>query len=345
MPRREDGEVQCPGREGELQCQYVFAPKDICMHAAPALDAYIQGRVNSGVAAGRRQEQEHANQEQADPTAPLLAHAREEVLTPKCPRAHCRQAFIDFDGCNALRCHSCGCGFCAICFEDCGSDAHEHIGRMHPDDLFWPRERWEAHIKDLQQDRMQQLLGKVWGALGLPVPRPPLPVPPHHFRSGDRVHVKLADNDLYLAPLWFDGATPGRKTYNAIVGRERARFEVLIGNFGGTAFFSLRLDDRVHDYLGPHRCLYNDGWNNVKFDEPGDSLTQKFVLDNDFSTDVSPGARVRIMDRQRFRFMCANMSRQTNDYAGGSLASKFLESWQRPFPDDIKEEWIVERAF
>jgi len=52
-------------------------------------------------------------------------HIREELLTLKCPR--CGQAFLDFDGCFALTCSGCGCGFCAWCLKDCGTDAHQHV--------------------------------------------------------------------------------------------------------------------------------------------------------------------------------------------------------------------------
>jgi hypothetical protein len=45
-------------------------------------------------------------------------HVREGLLTRKCPRQNCRQAFLDFDGCFALTCSSCCCGFCAWCLED-----------------------------------------------------------------------------------------------------------------------------------------------------------------------------------------------------------------------------------
>ncbi|GMH87984.1 hypothetical protein TrST_g12273 [Triparma strigata] len=51
----------------------------------------------------------------------------EEILTLKCPRADCRAAFVDFEGCLALKCSSCNCGFCACCLEDCGTDAHSHV--------------------------------------------------------------------------------------------------------------------------------------------------------------------------------------------------------------------------
>lgn len=54
-------------------------------------------------------------------------HIEEEILQLKCPR--CKQAFFDFDGCCALTCSRCGCGFCAWCLQDCGSDAHQHVGR------------------------------------------------------------------------------------------------------------------------------------------------------------------------------------------------------------------------
>jgi len=49
----------------------------------------------------------------------------EDIFTLKCPR--CRKAFLDFDGCFALKCSSCPCAFCAWCLTDCGEDAHPHV--------------------------------------------------------------------------------------------------------------------------------------------------------------------------------------------------------------------------
>jgi hypothetical protein len=51
----------------------------------------------------------------------------DNILTLRCPR--CFVAFVDFDGCFALTCgkHGCGCGFCAWCLADCGTDAHSHV--------------------------------------------------------------------------------------------------------------------------------------------------------------------------------------------------------------------------
>jgi hypothetical protein len=52
-------------------------------------------------------------------------HIAEHVLCLHCPR--CGQAFFDFDGCFALACARCRCGFCAYCLADCGGDAHAHV--------------------------------------------------------------------------------------------------------------------------------------------------------------------------------------------------------------------------
>jgi hypothetical protein len=56
-------------------------------------------------------------------------HVVEDILTLKCPRRDCRQAFVDFNGCYALTCSRCRAGFCAYCLEDCGRDAHAHVAR------------------------------------------------------------------------------------------------------------------------------------------------------------------------------------------------------------------------
>jgi hypothetical protein len=56
----------------------------------------------------------------------------EQQLLLRCPR--CAVAFADYDGCNALQCAKCGCGFCALCLRDCrdeGNDAHTHCAREH----------------------------------------------------------------------------------------------------------------------------------------------------------------------------------------------------------------------
>lgn len=281
----------------------------------------------------------------------FVQHIQENVLTLQCP--WCGSAVLDFDGCLALRCHSARCRgyFCGLCFARCDGDeaAHRHV-RFCPerpanmaDALFLPEPAWQRHIEERKARLTTAHIAEVVNRAGGPYLPLPLPLGPP-LRSGDRVYVELADTDLYLSPLWFDCTTPGSKTYSAVVSRERARFRIIIGNLGGKGYLELRLDDRRHDYLASNVCLYNDGWDNVKFDEPGDSLTQKFVLDNDFSTEVIPGARVRFMDRCRFRYMVANMSAGSKGYAGGCESKKFLESRQPPYNNDIKDVWILVRA-
>jgi phage FluMu protein Com len=56
-----------------------------------------------------------------------------ELLNMKCPR--CKQVFDDYSGCNALTCSnpSCRAQFCAVCLEDCQTDAHPHVRQAHGD--------------------------------------------------------------------------------------------------------------------------------------------------------------------------------------------------------------------
>jgi hypothetical protein len=55
----------------------------------------------------------------------MRRHVVDRLLTLACPR--CSAAFLDFNGCFALTCHRCRCGFCAWCLADCGADAHQHV--------------------------------------------------------------------------------------------------------------------------------------------------------------------------------------------------------------------------
>lgn len=60
-----------------------------------------------------------------------LFHELSERLNMKCPR--CSMVFNEYDGCNALTCGngSCKAAFCAICLEDCGTNAHPHVRSNH----------------------------------------------------------------------------------------------------------------------------------------------------------------------------------------------------------------------
>ena len=51
----------------------------------------------------------------------------QDILTLKCQA--CGQAFVDFDGCFALRCSRCLAGLCAWCGKSCANQtvAHDHV--------------------------------------------------------------------------------------------------------------------------------------------------------------------------------------------------------------------------
>lgn len=61
-------------------------------------------------------------------------HIVDELLTLKCPRHDCRQAFTGFSGCLAMICSRCNATICANCLKDCGDDrssAHAHVIEVH----------------------------------------------------------------------------------------------------------------------------------------------------------------------------------------------------------------------
>lgn len=90
-------------------------------------------RINAELEAGfeERLQAERARAGGAQREA-IKEHVVQKIFTLACPR--CSQAFVDFNGCMALTCSraGCGCGFCALCQEDCGGDAHGHVGRGCP---------------------------------------------------------------------------------------------------------------------------------------------------------------------------------------------------------------------
>lgn len=85
-----------------------------------------------------------------------------ESFNLKCPRCHL--VFVDFEGCFALSCFRCGCGFCAWCLKDCGSDAHRHVTRcpmnlISGKEVFGTMDQWKkARTKILKGTIQTQLL-------------------------------------------------------------------------------------------------------------------------------------------------------------------------------------------
>ena len=62
-------------------------------------------------------------------------HIEDEIMTLKCPAVGCGQAFLDFDGCYALRCSRCATNFCGYCLLDHGEGieadraCHAHVAQ------------------------------------------------------------------------------------------------------------------------------------------------------------------------------------------------------------------------
>jgi hypothetical protein len=87
----------------------------------------------------------------------------DEILTLRCPR--CSQAFLDFEGCFALRCSSCPCGFCGWCLQDCGVDAHAHVAtcpaKLGADLYFGSHELFEKAQRKRQHDALVSFLKTV----------------------------------------------------------------------------------------------------------------------------------------------------------------------------------------
>ena len=82
-------------------------------------------------------------------------YIEEEIMTLRCPR--CAQAFESYNGCAALTCSNtqCGCGFCAICLEDCGGDAHGHCQQVHGGySVSTPQ--WKEMMRALKQKRLEK---------------------------------------------------------------------------------------------------------------------------------------------------------------------------------------------
>lgn len=115
----------------------------------------------------RRLEDELRRRQEMDEESRWLEDAKrhvvDKILTLACPR--CGQAFLDFEGCFALTCSRCQCGFCAYCLADCGADAHEHVRSCVHNrrrDYFGT----EAEFQGAQRRRRQSLLNDYAAALG-----------------------------------------------------------------------------------------------------------------------------------------------------------------------------------
>ena len=97
--------------------------------------------------------------EKAPPNV-LRNKIHEDILTQKCPR--CKKAFLDFDGCFALKCSNCPCAFCGWCLADCGNDAHSHVKdcrhKLNKDTYFGTEQEFKTAMRKKMTAELQAYL-------------------------------------------------------------------------------------------------------------------------------------------------------------------------------------------
>lgn len=155
-----DAKVTCPG----FRCPSVpFAEQQVALHVSAGvyeLHLRAHDRVKEGEVVRDIQAAQAAGDNVDD--GDVQQHRRyvvESILTLKCPR--CNAAFIDFIGCFALTCATDGAAFCAYCLEDCGDDAHAHVGQCPHNptgDLFAPLETFHNAQRQRRVRMLQEYL-------------------------------------------------------------------------------------------------------------------------------------------------------------------------------------------
>ena len=172
-----EGCVLCP--KAPKECVTVaYSDFELARHLSDeAFQAYIDSRrelVEQRLAAENDVRMQEAVQRELERLAQLDEDQRRmlivksrivgEVLTMKCPRQDCRQAYIDFNGCAALKCSRCPCNFCGWCLQDCGNDAHAHVRncphKPQGTDAYFPRpwSTFEQHWAKRKADAVKRAL-------------------------------------------------------------------------------------------------------------------------------------------------------------------------------------------
>jgi hypothetical protein len=181
-----EGKLRCPCRGQVGAGGVVWCPADpwetetLALVLDPRTHAYLLANLHQTIARNeeimKRQREQIAevkkrNDTEQEELAKRMAEARalndkaeklrqmrqriiDEVMYLRCPR--CRTVFVDYDGCDALSCaqRGCGCHFCALCLEDCGSDAHKHVNEKHGS-VFGPPHRFNDAHKDRRLGLLQ----------------------------------------------------------------------------------------------------------------------------------------------------------------------------------------------
>ena len=166
-------DVRCPCPECPAR---VFSAKQVAEHVQEAtldllnalkkdlLELQVihetEERVKEQLERERRRQAELSAVERA--AKAVHDHVVENLLTLKCPR--CKVAFVDFDGCFALTCSNCPCGFCAWCLKDCGTDAHACAAecglKYNGHGYFGTKQQFEEHHRARNSKLVQAYLDK-----------------------------------------------------------------------------------------------------------------------------------------------------------------------------------------
>lgn len=150
------------------KCLFCGVPSDLEMisslcgpNATKSVEKKIRSEIEFEVKADvTRKELSRENAASYNSRARNIFNELTEEINLKCPR--CKTAFYDYDGCNALTCrvNTCKASFCAICLQDCGSDAHEHVRSNH-DSLFDRGAFHDAKLLTRTRAILKQVLAKI----------------------------------------------------------------------------------------------------------------------------------------------------------------------------------------
>lgn len=133
--RARNGQIFCPLAKHGCQSKEPFAESVVAVNAAGAVfGAYLraQSMLQEELLVSEFDKRLASERDrlltmgESDQKVERARHTIiDTILTLKCPS--CDTTFMDFDGSYALKCHHCGCGFCAFCLSNCGTDAEGHV--------------------------------------------------------------------------------------------------------------------------------------------------------------------------------------------------------------------------
>ena len=161
------------------ECRSGFEDQDLAKHLpAVTFQDYLTGNLDAIQEQLRVQldaeykekyeaerEKERALGERGRKVKMARKHIIDKILTLSCPNGH---AFVDFDGCFALKCSMCPCHFCGWCLADCGNscDAHAHVRtcRHKPaganDPYFGTQAQFEEAHREQQRIKIRSYLNE-----------------------------------------------------------------------------------------------------------------------------------------------------------------------------------------